>query len=322
MDIVQDAEQAVEGMMSFVETYNDVIDWINIRLSESSQKDKDDDFSKKFGLLHGNSMLWQSKSQLRMLVTTPILSKFTQKAGHNVLGPMSSQGLAANSTFQVTVGVRTANIEVTPSDTLATIASKINNSYEMTHDPEGRVYPIRMASAKVVNNQLVIEASQGRKFSLGGDDDALKAIGLGTPFTLLSQIGLSTESVDYGKSGKLEFDQNKFMEALTNDPDSVAALMTTLMGQMDDYIDNMVSTSQQEIGNTAVPKGRIASQVFTYQSEINLIGKRISDMERRLEVRARGLYESFASAEVRLAELQQQASWLASVIQQLQGKSG
>ena len=320
MDITQDAEQAVNAMKDFVDAYNDVMDWINIRLSESSQKDKDDDFSKKFGLLHGNSMLWQSKSQLRMLVTNPILSKFTQKTGHTILGSMASQGLSGNSSFQVTVGVRTANIEITPSDTLSSIASKINNSYEMTHDPEGRVYPIPMASAKVVNNQLVIEASSGRKFSLAGSSEALEAIGLGTPFTLLSQIGLSTESVDYGKSGKLEFDQNKFMEALRNDPDSVAALMTTAAGQVDEYIESMVSTTQQEIGTASVPKGRISSQIFSYQSEITLIDKRISDLERRLEVRARGLYESFASAEVRLAELQQQASWLSSVIAQLQAK--
>lgn len=320
MDITQDAEQAVNAMKDFVDAYNDVMDWINIRLSESSQKDKDDDFSKKFGLLHGNSMLWQSKSQLRMLVTNPILSKFTQKTGHTILGSMASQGLSGNSSFQVTVGVRTANIEITPNDTLSSIASKINNSYEMTHDPEGRVYPIPMASAKVVNNQLVIEASSGRKFSLAGSSEALEAIGLGTPFTLLSQIGLSTESVDYGKSGKLEFDQNKFMEALRNDPDSVAALMTTAAGQVDEYIESMVSTTQQEIGTASVPKGRISSQIFSYQSEITLIDKRISDLERRLEVRARGLYESFASAEVRLAELQQQASWLSSVIAQLQAK--
>ena len=318
MDITQDAEQAVNAMKDFVDTYNDVMDWINIRLSESTQEDSDDDFTKKFGLLHGNSMLWQSKSQLRMLVTNPILSKFTQKTGSTILGSMASQGLSGNSSFQVTVGVRTANIEITPNDTLSSIASKINSSYEMTHDTEGRVYPIPMASAKVVNNQLVIEASSGRKFSLSGSSEALETIGLGTPFSLLSQIGLSTESDDYGKSGKIEFDQNKLMEALTKDPDSVAALMTTLMEQMDDYIDNMVSNTQQEIGTASVPKGRISSQIYSYQSEITLIGKRISNLERRLEVRARGLYESFASAEVRLAELQQQASWLASVIAQLQ----
>lgn len=321
MDITQDAEQAVTGAKDFVDAYNDVMDWINVRLSESTQKDANDDFSKKFGLLHGNSMLWQSKSQLRTMMTSPVVAKYTQKAGETIIGPLSNRGLSSTSTFELTVGVRTARIEVTPSDTLASIASKINSSYEMLHDPEGRTYPIPMASAKVVNNQLVIEASPGRKFSLAGDGGALEAVGLGTPFTLLSQLGITTESADYGKSGKLEFDQEKFMEALRKDPDGVAAIMTTVMSSMDDYIDGMVNTSQQQVGTATVPKGRIAGQIYAYQSEITSIDKRISDLERRLEVRARGLYESFARSEVRLAELQQQAQWLASVVTQLQGKS-
>ncbi|HPE65572.1 MAG TPA: flagellar filament capping protein FliD, partial [Synergistales bacterium] len=322
MDITQDAEQAVTGVQDFVTAYNDALDWINIRLSESTQEDADDDFSKKFGLLHGNSMLWQSKSQLRMLMTSSVTAKYSTKTGSTVLGTMASRGLSSNSTFELTVGVRTAQIEVTPSDTLSTIASKINTSYEMLHDEQGRTYPIPMASAKVVNNQLVIEASPGRKFSLSASDDVLDTLGLGTPFTLLSQLGISTESADYGKSGKLEFDTDKFMEALREDPEGVAAIMNTMMTSMDDYIGNMVDTSQVQVGDTTAPKGRIASQIYTFRSEITTLDKRISDLERRLEVRARGLYESFANAEVHLAKLQQQASWLSSTLSQLTGGSG
>jgi len=321
MDITQDAEQAVTGIQDFVTAYNDALDWINIRLSESTQEDADDDFSKKFGLLHGNSMLWQSKSQLRMLMTSAVTAKYSAKTGKTVLGTMGTQGLTSNSTFELTVGVRTAKIEVTPSDTLSTIANKINTSYEMLHDPQGRTYPIPMASAKVVNNQLVITASTGRQFSLSASDDVLETLGLGTPFTLLSQLGISTESTDYGKSGKLEFDTDKFMEALQKDPEGVAAIMNTMMTSMDEYIGNMVDASQVQVGDTTAPKGRIASQIYTYQSEITTLNKRISDFERRLEVRARGLYESFANAEVRLAKLQQQASWLSSVITQLSGSN-
>lgn len=322
MDITQDAEQAVTGVQDFVTSYNDALDWINIRLSESTQEDADNDFSKKFGLLHGNSMLWQSKSQLRMLMTSSVTAKYSAKTGKTVLGTMGTQGLTSNSTFELTVGVRTAKIEVTPSDTLSTIASKINTSYEMLHDPQGRTYPIPMASAKVVNNQLVITASPGRQFSLSASDDVLETLGLGTPFTLLSQLGISTESTNYGKSGKLEFDTDKFMEALREDPEGVAAIMNTMMTSMDDYIGNMVDASQVQVGDTTAPKGRIASQIYTFRSEITTLDKRISDLERRLEVRARGLYESFANAEVRLAKLQQQASWLSSTLSQLTGGSG
>jgi len=327
MDITQDAEKAVTGIQDYVTAFNDLMDWINIRLSESStasssQKDdqyKNDDFYKKFGLLHGNSLLWQTKSQIRQIMTNPVTAKYSLKTGRPVQGTMESAGQTGNSTFTVTVGVRTATIEVTPSDTLQTIAGKINSSYEMNHDPQGRTYPIRMASAKVVNNQLVIEASPNRKFSLAASDGVLDTLGLGTPFSLLSQIGISTESTDYGKSGKLEFNTEKFMEALRNDPDGVAAIMNTVMTQMDEYAGNMVDASQVEVGSTVVPKGRIASQITTWQTEIATIDKRISESEARLELRARGLYEQFAQAEVNLAKLQQQASWLASVVSQLSG---
>ncbi len=326
MDITQDAEKAVTGVKDFVTSFNDVLDWINIRLTESKQEKstdskKSDDFFKKFGLLHGNSMLWQSKSQLRMLMTNPIEAKYTKKTGNAILGTMAAEGVTSNSTFELTVGVRTARIEVTPSDTLSSIASKINNSYEMLHDPQGRTYPIPMASAKVVNNQLVIESSPNRQFSLKATDDILDKIGLGSPFSLLSQIGISTEKADFGKSGKLEFNTDKFMAALTKDPDGVAAIMNTLMANTDEYIGNMVDATPVEVGTATTPKGRVASQVSMLQSEIKVIDKRIVDFERRLEVRSRGLYDSFAKAEVRLAKLQQQASWLSSVISQLNAKT-
>ena len=329
MDVTQDAEKAVTAIRDFVETYNDLMDWINIRLSESttdtssksSSSTKDDDFYKKFGLLHGNSTLWQAKSQLRMLMTNPVTAGYSLKTGSTVLGSLGAHGQSENSSFALTVGVRTATIEVTPQDTLQTIANKINSSYEMNHDPQGRQYPIRMASAKVVNNQLVIEASPNRKFSLAASDSVLDTLGLGTPFTLLSQIGISTEKDDYGKSGKLEFSAEKFMEALRKDPDGVAAIMNTTMEKMDEFVGNMVDATQVEVGSTTAPRGRIASQISTWQSEISTINKRIAEFDRRLELRARGLYDQFSQAEVRLAKLQQQATWLASVVSQLASAS-
>ncbi|NLK20155.1 MAG: flagellar filament capping protein FliD, partial [Synergistaceae bacterium] len=330
MDVTQDAERAVTAIQDYVEAFNDLMEWINVRLSESAtdkksqQNDpyKNEDFYKKFGLLHGNSTLWQAKSQLRQFMTNPVTSTFSLKKGNPVLGAMEDQGFTGNSVFELTVGVRTASIEVTPRDTLQTIANKINNSYEMNHDPQGRQYPIRMASARVVNNELVIEASPGRKFSLAASDSVLDTLGLGTPFNLLSQIGISTESADYGKSGKLEFNAEKFVEALRKDPDGVAAIMNTTMEKMDEYVGNMVDATQVEVGNTTAPRGRIASQINTWQSEISTIDKRIAEFDRRLELRARGLYEQFSRAEVRLAKLQQQASWLASVVSQLSGNQG
>ena len=329
MNITQDAEKAVTSIQEFVAAYNDTMDWINIRLSESTKSSpstqgdqyKNEDFYKKFGLLHGNSLLWQSKSSLRQLMTNSVESKYSLKTGTPVLGTLAGEGLASDTYFDLKVGVRTARIAVTPADTLSTIASKINTSYEMTHDAQGRTYPIPMASAKVKDNQLVITSSPNRKFSLSAGDTVLDTLGLGTPFSLLSQIGITTEKTDYGKSGKLEFDTDKFIEALRKDPDGVAGIMNTVMEKMDGTIANLVDASQVEVGSTTAPKGRVASQISMWQSEISTINKRITDFERRLDIRARGLYDSFAQAEVRLAALQQQSSWLASVVSQMSGQA-
>ena len=146
MNITQDAEKAVTSVQDFVSAYNDTMDWINIRLSESTKSSsstqgdqyKNEDFYKKFGLLHGNSLLWQSKSSLRQIMTNSVESKYSLKTGSPVLGTLAGEGLTSDTYFDLTVGVRTARIAVTPADTLSTITSKINTSYEMTHDAQGR----------------------------------------------------------------------------------------------------------------------------------------------------------------------------------------
>lgn len=324
MGISQDAESAVTAIEKFVTSYNDAMDWINIRLTEEEQEEQEDDstnadFYKKFGLLHGDSMLWQAKSQLRQLLSNPVAATYSAKTGSMIFGDLADQGLSKNTTFSVTVGVRTATIEVTPSDTLETIASKINNSHEMNYDSEGREYPIRMASAKVENNKLVIESSTGRVFSLKGEDNILETLGLETPYTLLSQLGISTTSDDYGKSGKLEFDSDKFMAALKEDPDAVAGVFQSAMTNMDDYLDNMVSSTTVEVGTSGVttPQGRIASQINAWESEISSLDTRISDFEKRLEIRLSRLYDTYANAETQLAKLSQQSSWLSDTVSQL-----
>ncbi|NCB27253.1 MAG: hypothetical protein EOM62_17635 [Bacteroidia bacterium] len=328
MDITQDAEQAVTGIQDFVDYYNDTMEWINIRLTESTQEEsvddtKSSDFYKKFGLLHGNSMLWQSKSQLRMLMTTPVKMQYTTKTGTPIFGTIESQGITTASSFSITVDGRKATLNIDPSDTLDDIKNKINSASELRYDTNGNTYSTPLATAKIVDHQLVVSAGQGKKFAL--DDSSgiiLDTLGLKSPFSLLSQIGISTESTDYGKSGNLEFDTEKFMEALQQDPESVAAIMNTVMSDMDSYIGNMVDSTQIEVaGGVTSPKGRIASQISTYKSEITTLGKRIAALDLRLELRARGLYNSFAQAEVRLAQLQEQATWLSSTISQLTGTS-
>ncbi len=215
-DIVLDAQNAVESIQSFVEAYNDTMDWINVRLQEEKVEEPESELEAQRGLLRGDSILWQAKAHLRQIVADPLL--------------------------------------------------------------------------------------------LDG-------------FSQLSQIGITTESIDYGKSGKLEFDTDKFMAAMTEDPQSVADLVNGVANKFESYLANMVDAVPVAIGGSTALRGRVPSQIQNLQEQIQSIDKRIADFEERLSIRQRGLYERFSQMENTLAQLNQQASWLASVLGILSGSS-
>lgn len=208
-DIVLDAQNAVESIQSFIEAYNDTMDWINVRLQEGKVEEPKSELEAQRGLLRGDPILWQAKAHLRQIVADPLL--------------------------------------------------------------------------------------------LDG-------------FSQLSQIGITTESIDYGKSGRLEFDTDKFMAAMTEDPQSVADLVNGVANKFESYLANMVDAVPVTIGGSTAPRGRVPSQIQNLQEQIRSIDKRIADFEERLSIRQRGLYEQFSQMENTLARLNQQASWLASVL--------
>ena len=333
MDIVQDAEKAVKGINEFVTAYNKVMDWINTRLSEKEvQAESTDDekktvatseeFRTKFGALHGDSLLWQLKSQLRSLVMNPVPASYSSKTGTKaVLGTIGAEGLANEGEFRISVGDVSASIAIKPADSLSDIASRINSSTALRYDANGKAYTTPLATAKVTSNKLVITAATGKTFSLKDSSDALQYVGLNDSVTMLFQLGLATESTDKGKSGKLEFNESSFMSAIKENGDTVAALMTTAMKNMNTYIGNMVDASTTQVGTATGTKGRIISQIKSLESRVDDIDERISNYEAQLAVRMKGLYKQYSAAETQLAKLQQQASWLSSALATLNSKT-
>ena len=212
-DIVLDAEKAVNAITDFIDAYNAAMDWINIRVSEKPIEDPQEEYQKKIGLLRGDSLLWQTKSRMRSLISDPIAT--------------------------------------------------------------------------------------------------------GGAFAMLSQIGITTEATDYGKSGMLEFDVDKFMSAMTTNSDDVAALMTTAMSKIDTFIGNTIDNVPVAIGNTTGTKGRVASQINYLNNRITVIDKRISDFEERLAIKEKGLIEQYSQMETVLSQLTSQANWLAGIVTQL-----
>ena len=166
LDVTLDAEAAVKGIQSFVSAYNDVMDWINIRLSEESKVDKsttsdatkDDDFYKKFGLLHGDSMLWQIKDQMRLFFATPVTGLPNAQTTKSFSSSTASLGLSG--TFTVDVAGKRGKIEVTPSDSLESLRAKLTGITDITEGSAGTALGGELPlTVSIQNGRLVIQTT-------------------------------------------------------------------------------------------------------------------------------------------------------------------
>lgn len=320
MDITLDAQKAVEGIEEFVTAYNELLDWINIRLSEETVKDPKSDFERKWGLLHGDSVLWQAKSSLRSLVATPLNVSFTSRTSDQIyrqFGPLNDddrEAVIRNDTrFILFHDGRQTTIEVGVNDTWDSLAAKINASVD---DDTGAAMGLK---AVVSEGRLTLSGSKGVTVSDPGN--FLAKTGLRT-VTQTGQIGIATEKTDYGKSGKLEFSTDDFMAAMTESPEQVAEFASQLMAKFDGYVGEMVDATTVNVGTTVTVKGRVASQIQTWQSQVSSLDKRISEFEERLAEKKKRILKQFAAAETNLAKMTQQLQWLTSINSSLSAMAG
>ncbi|MDR1048832.1 MAG: flagellar filament capping protein FliD, partial [Synergistaceae bacterium] len=339
LDVEQDAEAAVKGVQTFLTAYNDLMSWINTRMTEKAVDENtkatldSDDFRMKWGLLKGNSLLRSTKDTLRRLTSQVYTTSTTQrKSSAPVYGPMSQNGIVNPGIITVTVGARVLSLTISPDDTLQSIADRINSkeidgeNNPLFFDPDGQEYPIPFVKAVVESNQLTIQAGTDRPVSVGGNGAILRVLGVNYAYSTLSSVGLKLASTgamsDQGKAGTLDFDSAVFMEALEANAEDVSLLMTNFAGQMQTYMDNMLKTSQIEVASgVTTAQGALAREINAIDTEIASIDKYLTEFDRRLESKRESLFTQFSSAETNLAKLMQQANWLASVTAQLQSAS-
>jgi len=410
MDVTLDAEDVVTATQSFVTAYNDTMDWINTRLSEETQEVPEDatlseDFYKKFGLLHGDPLLWQIKDQLRSLVSSPVTTlpaSFTTNAQSS-----STKALGLSGSFYVDLGGKRARIDVEATDTLTSIQTKLQNAKDLTGSTVGSTatgssmnYTVSIDSGRLVikpTGTSTTTTSQTYTISRTGDNADLlpitpnfespisgsltitsgnktykqnvdftvksttdpatgkilnKIVWTGTPPTTsytakytyyansvdvtpisgnvsqlgfhednstkeISFVGISTVSTDYGKSGKLQFDTDKFMKALKSDSNTVANLMSGWFSKLSTTITNLTSESTIQVGSTTGVQGRVASQIASLKEQSDEIDDRIEAYEKRLSKQQSSLYKQYASMEKTLNSYNTQLSWLKSIVDQL-----
>jgi len=128
--------------------------------------------------------------------------------------------------------------------------------------------------------------------------------------TTLASLGIETDSTDYGKSGKLTFDEGKFMKAMLESPDKVKSVMNAFAKELQAYADGMVSESPQSVGGTTAKKGKIPNKIDQLERQAEAISQRIEELEARLAIEQASLEAMYADMETRLAELTQMTSYL------------
>lgn len=325
LDVAHDAQKAVESIQTFVDSYNDLMSWMNTRMTEK-EVDKDikatidsDDFRMRWGLLHGNALLRNTKSQMRTLVTQNFSYSFTQRSSsEEIYGNMAFNGLRSSSTLRLRIKNTYVDVPIELSDTIDTIAAKINDSENPSmrnifYGDDGKLLEVPLLKARVENDRLIISSSNDDSITMSGSA-AMNALKMNYTYKGLYQIGLATTANDYGKSGELEFDTNKFMEALEDNPDEVQELMLMFVNQTDSWAKSMLmSSSSGEV------KGTLTRQIEDLESQISSIDEYLEKYQDRLDRQEESLRTRFAAAEQSISKLSQQANSIAAILNQLNG---
>ena len=327
MDVSHDAEKAVESIQTFVDNYNSLMSWMNTRMTESAVDDDtkatidSDDFRMRWGLLHGNSLLRNTKSQMRDTVSQNFTFSFTSRtSSEEVYGTMAYNGLKNDSTLRLRFNSTYVDVPILRTDTLEDIAEKINNSENsfmrnVFYDADGKLLDDPILRAKVEGDKLVISSSSNTEITMSGSA-AMNALKMNYTYKGIYQLGISTTSTDYGKSGELEFDTDKFMEALENNPDEVENLMLKFASTMDSWTKSMLNSSAS--GQTS---GTLTRQIEDIDTQISSIDEYLEKYQDRLDRMEESLRSKYAAAEQSISQLSQQASAMAAILQQMTGSN-
>ena len=323
MDVSHDAEKAVTSIQTFVDNYNSLMSWMNTRMTESAV-DEDtaatidsDDFRMRWGLLHGNSLLRNTKSQMRDTVAQNFTFSFTSRtSSEEIYGAMSYNGLKNDSTLRLRINSTYVDVPILTTDTLQDIVDKINDKdnpamKNIFYGDDGQLLGDPLIKAKIEGDKLVISSSSNTEITMSGSA-AMNALKMNYTYKGVYQLGIATTSDDYGKSGELEFDTDKFMEALEDNPDEVQNLMLKFASSMDTWTKSMLNSSA-----SGATSGTLTRQIEDIDTQISSIDEYLEKYQDRLDRMEESLRTKYAAAEQQISKLSQQASAISAILQQL-----
>ena len=134
----------------------------------------------------------------------------------------------------------------------------------------------------------------------------------------LYQIGITTKSDDYSTTnGQLTIDEDKLKDALTNDPDKVAALFTSSDGiatKLKDVIDSNINPSMADPGlliqkagsdSSTVDNSLLANNIKDYDTQITSLKSLLEDQQDYY-------YNKFTQLEQYMSQMNSQAGFFTS----------
>mgnify|MGYP001486823679 CR=1 FL=1 len=145
------------------------------------------------------------------------------------------------------------------------------------------------------------------------------------PFKILAQIGISTSADDFGKSAALKFDTAKFMEAMEENPESVANLLGAPAGGVEPVRESAGENKAQGLANImreylhpmVMYAGTLDETQKGYEDQIDDLKKQIEAFSDRVAAYAERTRMRFSLLETQLASLGNQSQWLQGQINAL-----
>lgn len=149
-----------------------------------------------------------------------------------------------------------------------------------------------------------------------------------SPDSLLSNVGISTSSNNFGEDASLTFDTTKFTQAFAANPQSVANLFSAPYNGVTPLNDT-VNKVYQGLGNTLhaylypviMYGGTLAQMNNSYSSQIKDVQTRISNFEVQATAYQTMMNAKFANLETILSGLNAQGSWLTGQINAMSGST-
>jgi flagellar hook-associated protein 2 len=121
-------------------------------------------------------------------------------------------------------------------------------------------------------------------------------------FMFMGELG-----IEFGKDGKLNFKEDKFVKTMEGNFDSVSEAITGGFG-LASQLREVISTY------TRMPDGTLNMREQNLHSRIKRIDRDIADKERRIDQRAKSLTDQFSRLEASLGGLQRQQQYLSATL--------